>query len=376
MPSLFVVGRLPPPLDGQTIATERLCTLLDGSYAVRRVNTSVRETALQPTEARLRPARALQYLRQTRHLSDALASAPQAPVLWASVSPHPLGHLRDVWATWPAFGPQQSVVAVSHRAYFERMFRSPLTRSSALRLVDRLQAVVFLSEGIAERAAPWVPAAKRLVVPNTVGDDVLFSHAEVSEKRARVAGRPGLSLLFLANMMPEKGYMDALEALNRLHTRGVAASLTLIGRWLADADRAAFEVTVERLGLGAHVHHRGGVSDRRVIREALLAADVLVFPSYHPSEAQPVAVIEALGAGVPVVAVSQGGLPEMIRDGHGGFLVGARRPDEIAGAVERLVPLDRWTEASRQARARFDATFAPDVVRSRWLGLLARLPAR
>ncbi|NNF59134.1 MAG: glycosyltransferase family 4 protein [Rhodothermaceae bacterium] len=367
---VFVVGRFPPPLDGQTLATARTADLIGHEHTVQCLSTSVAETGgLVPTETRFRPDRALHYIRLRRTLSRALEAAPDAPVVWASVSPHPLGHARDVLTTLPTFGPSRPVIAVSHRAYFDRMFRSPLTRPTARRLVERVAAVVFLTPSLAERCAPWVPPDKRVVIPNTIGSDVLVS-AEDATRRIEL-GRTDLPrLLFLGNMMPEKNYGAALAATRILHERGLPAQLDLVGRWISDADREAFEAEVARFGLAPYVRVHGAIADRARLRRLLLDADAMLFPSTHPSEALPLAVLEAMNAATPVVGVRHGGLPEVLRDESGGLLVEQPDPEALASAAERLLAPDRWVTFARQARARFESTFAPETVGGRWLALL------
>ena len=364
-----VVGRFPPPLDGQTLATARLAELVGEARPVVTVSTSAPEgDQLVSTEARWSWRRAAHYLGTGRRLRRELAAAPDAPVLWASISPHPLGHARDVLTTLPAFGPTRPVVAVVHRAYFDRMFAG-VTAATARRVVGRCAAVVFLTEGLAERAAPYVPAEKRVVIPNTVGADVLCSDAEVEAARAARHTRAGLRLLFLGNLMPEKGYDLALDAAARL-ARTHDVRLDLVGRWPSADAEAAFAGRLRSLGLEGRVVAHGGVRHAR-IKRFVLDADLLLFPSTHPSEALPVAVLEALNAGTPVVGVAHAALPEIVRDGAGALVP----PDAaaLADAAEGLTDPGAWADASRAARARFDATYSPDAVRQMWLSLLDRV---
>ncbi len=371
-PPVFVVGRFPPPLDGQTLATARLAELVGVTRPVLRVSTSAPEADhVVSTEARWSWGRSAHYLGMGWQLRQALRTSPDAPVLWASISPHPLGHARDVLTTLPAFGPRRPVVAVVHRAYFDRMFRG-LTRWTARRAVERCDAVVFLTEGLAERAAPFVPARRRVVIPNTVGADVLCTDAEVETATVFRAQRPGLRLLFLGNLMPEKGYDLALDVAARLATAH-DVWLDLVGRWPSAEAEAAFAARVRAFGLEDRVTVHGGVAHAE-IKRFVLDTDLLVFPSTHPSEALPVAVLEALNAGTPVVGVQHAGLPEVVRDGAG--VLAPADADALADAAEALAAPSAWMAASRAARGRFLSAYAPDIVRHQWLALLDRVEAR
>lgn len=372
-----VVGRFPPPLDGQAVATRTLAELLaDGGgdahhSGVRRVDLSAPEAEVRRDEPAWR--RMLHYLGTRRRIRAALADAPGAPVLWTTISPKPLGHLRDRVAVASAFGRGRAVLALVHHGDFDRLFRHPATRGSAARLIGRLRGLVFLSEALAGRCAPWVPAAKRFVVPNTTAADTHLPREAWHGLRTRRADGEPLRLLYLSGMIPDKGYRDVLDAVGVLAGRGVPVRATFAGRWPSDSARRSFEARVGELGVGERVQHLGSVSDRGRVRRLYLDADAFLLPTTYPTEAQPLTILEALNAGTPVVATAHASIPEMIDDGRSGLLVPPHRPAALADAVERLRPAEVWGAFSDAARARYEAAFAPDAVRRRWLDLLGSL---
>src|SRR5690606_31956420 len=111
---------------------------------------------------------------------------------------------------------------------------------------------------------------------------------------------------------------------------------------------------------------------RAEIKRLHLESDVFLLPSYYPTEAQPLALIEALSAGTPVITTRHSGLPYMVQDGAQARFVPPRRPDAIAEAVESLLDKDAWTHLSRGARNRFESHFSRDAVRKRWEDLIER----
>lgn len=372
MSAVHVLGRFPPPLDGQAVATARLADLLDELRRVHRIDTNAPEGDHVVAPGRVELARALHYLALRRTLRRHLARAPEAPVLWPSVSPSPLGHTRDLLTVAPAFGPHQPVAAVVHRGDFARLFTSPLTSRTGRRLVRQLAAVVFLTDGLAEACARWIPAAKRVVIPNTIDDAAIPSPQAVARKRTERTGAGPLRLLYLSGMIPSKGFGVVLDATAVLRRRGVAVQTTFAGRWESVQAEAAFRSRVDALGLARAVDVRGGVS--RTEASALhLAADLLMLPTQYPTEAQPLVVLEAFAAGTPVVVTRHAGLPEMVTDGTEGLFVPPADPDAIADAVERAAEPERWAALSHAARARFEAVYAPDVVSGQWEAFLDTL---
>lgn len=374
MKRAFVLGRFPPPVDGQTQATAFCADALAPAFEAVRLDTEPGGPAPVTAHPRLRPGRALHYVRLRGRIARALAAEPAAPVLWHAVSPAPLGHLRDAVATLPAFAPGQPVAAVFHRATFEALFGHPLWRHTARRLVERISLAVVQSPRLGEALVPHVPPDRIRVVPNPVQAALVATAAELDAKRARTPGRP-LSLLFLSHMHPEKGVADVIAAAALLHARGVAFHLDLVGRWPDAAAQAAAEAALAAGGIADKTRIHGGVSDVQDVRRLHLAADVFLLPTYHPTETQPIALLEALSAGTPVVTVDRGVTADLVGTGGAGLLVPAQAPAAIAEAVRRLSGESAWQAASVAAHRRFDEAFSPAVLAEAWRTVTAELAA-
>lgn len=105
--------------------------------------------------------------------------------------------------------------------------------------------------------------------------------------------------------------------------------------------REALEELARCLGISKRVTFLG---ERQDVLHLLGLFDVFVMPSLH--EGIPMALLEALGAGCPVVASNVGGIPEIIRDGVDGMLVPSKDPEAIAAAISAL-------QMSESLRSRF-----------------------
>jgi glycosyltransferase involved in cell wall biosynthesis len=175
-------------------------------------------------------------------------------------------------------------------------------------------------------------------------------------------------------MIPSKGYMDVVTAMSVLRARGIAVEADFVGRWDSAEGQRTFEQAVHERGLGEHITHHGGIYDRAQAKALYLSADIFLLPTYYPTEAQPLTVIEALNAGTPVIVTDHASLPETIREGQEGHLVPPRAPEAIADAVEKLCDPDHWARSSVRARERFEEVFSPEAVRRRWKTLLGTAP--
>jgi glycosyltransferase involved in cell wall biosynthesis len=128
---------------------------------------------------------------------------------------------------------------------------------------------------------------------------------------------------------PEKDHTSLLRAFATLRRRYPGARLVLAG---AGPERERLEGLATSLGIDGSVEFLGHVDDVRPVHARL---DVYVQSSHV--EGMPVAVLEALAAGIPVVAARVGGNEEAVVDGVGGVLVPPQRPEAIVEAVSRIV---------------------------------------
>jgi glycosyltransferase involved in cell wall biosynthesis len=126
--------------------------------------------------------------------------------------------------------------------------------------------------------------------------------------------------------------------------------------------RAELEALVGRLGLEQNVYFLGFRSDPRALIGLL---DVLVVPSH--TEGAPLVVLEAMAAGVPVVASAVGGIPDQVRHGEDGLLVPPGDPAALGDAVLELLGdpgLARRMGAAGSRKAATDFSHATMVERA------------
>ncbi len=173
--------------------------------------------------------------------------------------------------------------------------------------------------------------------------------------RAEPERAPGpLRVVTVARLAECKGHGYALRALRALADEGLDVSYDVAGD---GPDRAAVVAEVERLGLQANVRFLGSLAEDDVLA-LIQGADAFVLPSVGHGEAAPVAVMEAMACGTPVVCSIIGGTPELVRDGEDGFLVAQRDVDGLAAALRRLArEPDTHRRLAHAARERALAAF-------------------
>ena len=144
-------------------------------------------------------------------------------------------------------------------------------------------------------------------------------------------------LTTVAVLRQPKGIDDMLDALPAILRRHPEAVHVIAGD---GPHRDALEAHAATAGLEGSVRFMGRVAD---VARVLGASNVFVLPSH--TEALPTVVIEAMAAGLPVVATDVGGTAELLDPTSTGILVPPRDPTRLADAVTRLLDAPRQAEA-------------------------------
>ena len=137
-------------------------------------------------------------------------------------------------------------------------------------------------------------------------------------------------ILFLGLLHEQKGVSDLLAALALLRPEMVDWKAVIAG----NGDIGFYEAKAKALGIAGQTSFPGWV-DQESVRAHLRASDVLVLPSYN--EALPLVILEALGAGTPVISTPAGALPEVLRDGESVLFVEAGDPAGLAIALKSVL---------------------------------------
>lgn len=263
------------------------------------------------------------------------------------------------------------VITMHGGRYYAEQWR----RRAALRWAARHSGVVVaVSRATADdlRRTLRLPHDRVVVVPNGIP----FRRGD----RARVRGELGvrddrgeLLLVAVGNLYPVKGHRVLLRALGMLvdHATLPPWRLAVCGR---GEEEAALRALAAELGITDRVHLLGLRGD---VTDVLAAGDCYVMPSR--SEGLPLALVEAMAAGLPIVASRVGGIPEVVSDGVEAVLVPPDDPAALASALAALLrdaPRRAELGAAAEGRARreFDVRVMGDAYERLYRGAPLRAP--
>ena len=216
-----------------------------------------------------------------------------------------------------------------------------------------------------------IPRGRITVRHNSVKPFAAPDAAAVEALRLSLGAPPGAAILLsVGRLSHEKGHLDLLRALEflRRELKEDRFHLVIVGE---GPERTAIEAARDDLGLADRVSLAGLQYD---VRPYYACADIAVIASH--SEGSPNVLLEAMAAGVPVVATRAGGIPEIATDGETALLVDIHASGPMARAIQTLLhDVAKRSELARKAREVAERDYSPDAYRQSLVDLYAKILA-
>ncbi len=252
-----------------------------------------------------------------RALRDAGATAVHthgfAPLLY--------GALGRVMAGFPR------LVHTEHS--IEYLLDRPRLRLAIRGLAQSVSTFAVLGERMRQYYLELGIAARRLrIIPNGVALLPPATDAARQDARARLGVREAFVVATVGRLAPEKNFPMLIEAFARACGDDPASALVFIGD---GGEREALEALAASRGVGSRVTFTGW---RRDVASLLPGLDVFALSSF--SEGLPMAMLEAMSAGVAVLSTAVGDIPNVVADGSSARLVASEDVEAMASALRAL----------------------------------------
>ena len=350
MKRILVVAQVPPPYHGQAIMQQYFVDAQWGSWCdkihVRMDFSSTLDSVGKPS--------LLKVVRLLSLLARCLKVRIRGPVdllVYPPAGDSWTGTLRDIVVLILLRPLVKCTMFHFHAGNFDTSIQSlprPL-RWVARRAFSRPDVAVVLSPLLISEVSALQPK-QIAVVPNGIPD--AFPGG---------GGRHGfdrpLQVLYVGTLSEAKGTLLLVRAAAELISEGTPIELHLVGEPDTPDLSQELRAVVETAGVADYVRFHGRLVGAAKW-QAYKAAGVFCFPTHYGRENQPVAVIEALMAGLPVVATTWRAVGEMLTDGVEGLLI---PPNDLAALKSALKRLAGSTELrvrlADAARQRFEADY-------------------
>jgi len=292
-------------------------------------------------------------------------------LVYMCIAQNVLGYLRDSLFLVPARLLRCRVVVHLHGSDFQNFYE----RSSSLLkwlirfTLSRVRKAIVLAGNLRDVFRGLVPENRISVVQNGIRD-VAESRNDNNYGRSpnSAQANENLRVVYLSTLKKAKGFMDFLHCIPYVVREEPAVRFVLAGERCYPEEMNEAETFIRNHNIGCFVEMPGimvGEDKKRL----LIGADVFVFPPVHP-EGQPLVILEAMSAGLPVIVTSSGAIPVTVLDGNTGFIVPSGNPAAIAEKILLLLRNNNLRQRMGTAsRERFLAHYTVD----RWIREMAAI---
>ena len=329
---LILVGAVPPPINGQSVAFQILIDALQSQkipHSVINISSKIANQNINKFN------RSLEYLKiLTQYVVKILR---WNVFIYVTIAQSRQGFVRDFIMIWLASLLRHEIVAQLHGGNYHNFYEQQpkwlqfLIRKTLL----RLKKIAVLGESL-RSVFDFEPrlASKIFVIPNGIpnpNNAVSFRPKQLPDLKKPI------SLLYLSNLIESKGYLDVVESVGILVNQYQMNVLChFCGEFLCNPTddvllqsvenaKQVFYEKIHQLNLNEHIKYEGVVDQIRK-NDFLKSSDFMILPTQFDCEGQPLSILEAMSHGCVVISTKYRSIPDMVKDGKTGFLVPYQNP--------------------------------------------------
>lgn len=363
---ILIIGPTPPPHHGVAMAIRMLLDLkMRDLFDLSHLDLADRRGIAHVDQPDLHDV--FLFIRQWFTLIwKLLRERPH--IVYLPISQTTLGVIRDSLLIWPAFLFGARIVLHLHGGNFRRWYegRSALFRFYVRLLLKATTRVVLLGTSLKPLFSGLVPDSRISVVPNGIewGKARSASGKPARKKRFRI--------LYLGTLNRLKGVLVLLAAVPLTLKRRRDVEFVFAGGWSHLSDRREAEALLSRMDAADHVFFTGPMEGEA--KEDLFAsADLFVFPGVQ-QEGQPLVVIEAMAAGLPILFTDRGCLRETVIAEENGREVRTNDPEDLAEKIAQMLENPEvMREMGRRSRARYEENYTAKIFFQRMVVLFLKV---
>jgi len=350
---VLIIGPTPPPFHGVAVAIQLLLnSAIADRFSLSHLDLADRRGIQHVNKPDLHDV--LLFVRQWLKLVGTLITI-RPTVSYLVLSQSTIGFLRDSLLIWPAYLRGSHVVLHLHGGNFREWFlgRSWFMKvyvKAVLRCVTR---AIVLGECLKHQFEGLIDEKRIAVVPNGIDWTDSSRHASIPRGGSR------FRILHLSTLSHLKGALVLLQAVPLVIHRRKDVEFIFAGPWSHAEDKQWADEFIRQQKIGAHVSFSGQVDAAE--KKALFdSADIFVFPGVQ-QEGQPLVVIEAMAAGIPVIFTDRGCLRDTVPDGEAGLVVPIGDPQRLADRVLWLLNHpEKMKTMGASGRKRYEALYTKE----------------
>ena len=332
--SLLLIGPMQPPTTGQSVMFSLLVKELKKSYPASIANLS------EPPGRGFEQFSFGRVLQVIKLALSVIRRISKTSAVYLTIAQSRVGFLRDVLFILICVWWRRPIIAHLHGGNYAQFYGS---ETAAMRFLIRValgkvnRLIVLSDQYHKEFSFMGKKFASRL--------RTVWNTSDISPGKMRSPPKGQLRLIYLSNLIPEKGYRDCVDAMPHLQRLlpDTKIELVLAGTYILGDDNyrsvADMEISLKKqiryLELEDTIKIVGSISGQEK-QKFIDRSHIHLLPTYYHNEGQPITLIEALTAGLPSVTTSWRGISEIVENKITGLIVPPKDPVAIAESIAGL----------------------------------------
>lgn len=224
--------------------------------------------------------------------------------------------------------------------------------------------IILLAEPLYADVQKYVNREDVYICPNGIPEECERPQGIMREDNV-------LHLLFLSNLLIDKGVLVLLDALKMLKDRGYSFVCNFVGGETAEIDTQRFTEEVDKRALHGLAFYKGKKygKDKAVEFEN---SDIFIFPTCYHNECFPLVLLEAMKYGIPCIASNEGAIMNIVDEGETGFVVERKNTEQFVDKIELLLKdKNLRVKMGRAGNVKFHNQFTTNLFEGRLRWILA-----
>lgn len=202
------------------------------------------------------------------------------------------------------------------------------------KFIFRKTKMILLSNMLYEEVEKVIPIENINILPNGIKNEI--NEKEYNRIILNRAKNKKKKLLFISNMVEEKGALDVLRICKELDKKGVSFECYFAGPWQEENFENKWKKLIKELKLEEKCKYVGpkyGKDKAKLFSES----DFFIFPTKYKNESFPLVILESFMYGIPVLSYNQGAIKEIISDDYLGYVSKNKKYQELSSELLKRI---------------------------------------
>ncbi|HOF00306.1 MAG TPA: glycosyltransferase family 4 protein [Spirochaetota bacterium] len=328
MKNLLFIAPLPPPITGQSLASQALFEGIKDKYNITVINFS-RKNALNRSKL------SLKWIFSVLKMAFKILYCKKSiNAVYFTITQSRFGNLKDILFL-AVLGRKllKKTIVHLHGGYFDKLYyKSPnLVKYLNKKLFKNVAFGIVLGNSLKKCLEPVINENKIKTINNFYQDYLKISYDKFNEKWDNLTI---IRVLYLSNIMTQKGYNELIEAYKKLDDNiKEQISLDFAGDFESEDVKNIFFNKIKTI---KNISYLGVVKSEEK-KNLLHKSHIFILPTFYHIEGQPISILEAYASGLYVITTDQGGICDVFKDGVNGKLIEKRSVSAIELALNSCV---------------------------------------